>query len=403
MRFRQLWLVVFVFVLMASSVHASPPPDAVTELVAGNNAFAFDLYQALRSEEGNRFFSPYSISAALAMTYGGARGDTESAMAGTLHFTLGQEGLHPAFSELRASMPNTDGELDFRLNIANRLWGQSGYGFLPDYLALLDANYSAGLQELDFAADPEDARLTINDWIAGETEQRITELLPPGIITGATRLVLTNAIYFQAAWLSPFPENRISDEAFTRLDGSTVMTPFMRDSAIFGYLAGDGYQVVQLFYEGEQARMLIIVPDAGTFEAFERELDPALLDTILAEIAPRDMFLTMPLWESTSEFDLAAALAGMGMAVAFGPGASFSGMTGSSGLFISSVIHQATVTVDHKGTEAAAATAVIMGLGGGPGAEDPVRLTLDRPFIYLIMDTGTNSVLFMGRVLDPAQ
>ncbi|NDJ75935.1 MAG: serpin family protein [Chloroflexi bacterium] len=372
-------------------------------VVAGNTAFAFDLYQTLRSEEGNLFFSPYSIAAALAMTYGGARGDTEAAMADTLHFTLEQAALHPAFSNLRAYMPGGEGEQDFRLRIANRLWGQTGYGFLPEYVDLLNANYDAGLQELDFAADPDTARLTINDWVAGETEQRIPEFFPPdsNAINQGTRLVLTNAIYFQAAWFFPFDESDTSDDTFSRLDGSPVTVPFMRQTELLGYLAGDGYQVVVLPYANHQARMVIIVPDVGTFEAFESALDPALLESIRTGVIVHNVTLAMPRWAYTSDFDLVEALIELGMGVACSPGADFSGMTGTSDLFISAVIHQAEVAVDEAGTEASAATAVILAPSGAP--QDPVILTLDRPFIYLIMDNNTDSVLFMGRVLDPSQ
>ena len=228
----------------------------MTELVAGNNAFAFDLYHGLDGD--NLIFSPYSVSLALAMTYAGARGTTESQMADTLHFMLPQDTLHPTFKTLDESLPrameNATDE-SFRLNVANALWGQSGYPFLPAFIDLLNENYGAGLQQLDFAADPDAARLRINDWISEQTAQRIKDLLQPGTIDAATRLVLTNAIYFKAAWLMKFEADFTDDGQFTLLDGSQITTPLMSQQKFYSYASGDGYQALIMPYEGNRMAM----------------------------------------------------------------------------------------------------------------------------------------------------
>ena len=232
------------------------PPD-LADLVAGNSAFAFDLYQFLREEgNGNLFYSPHSISLALAMTYAGARGETERQMADTLHFTLPQDRLHPAFNGLDLELAHRgegaqgkDGE-GFRLHIVNALWGQEGYEFLSEFLDTLAENYGAGLRLLDFASAPEASRVTINDWVSEQTETRIEDLIPQGIIDPETRLVLTNAIYFNAAWSTPFIPDLTEDGPFYLLDGGQVSVPMMRQTTSFGYAEGEGYQAVELPYDG---------------------------------------------------------------------------------------------------------------------------------------------------------
>ncbi len=378
----------------------------LADLVQGNSAFAFDLYQALRAEGGNLFYSPYSISLALAMTYAGARSETEAEMAEALHFLLAQERLHPAFSTLGAALASRgegaegkDGQ-GFRLNIVNALWGQEGYEFLSSFLDLLAENHGAGIRPLDFANAPEEARLTINDWASNQTEGRIEDLIPPGIINTLTRLVLTNAIYFNAAWAHPFELEMTQDGPFHLLDGSQVTVPMMTETASFSYAQGSGYQAVELPYDGWELSMVILLPEAGGFETFEATLDAGQVDAILQELAHRQVALTMPRFEFESDFSLKETLSALGMPTAFTGNADFSGMTGNRELFIAEVIHKAFVSVDEAGTEAAAATAVIMELTGAP--EMPLQVTVDRPFIFLIRDIETGAILFVGRVVDPS-
>ncbi len=385
---------------------ASPAgPEELAELGAGNTAFALDLYQVLRQQEGNLFFSPYSLSLALAMTYAGARGETEAQMARTMHYTLPPARLHPAFASLSEALASRgegaagrEGE-GFRLNVANALWGQEGYDFLSSFLDLTDRYYGAGLQRVDFMAAPEEARQTINDWVADETEDRITDLIPQGVIDTLTRLVLTNAIYFNAAWAEPFEESLTREGPFYLLDGAQVSAPMMHQTSSFGYSQGQGYQAVQLPYDGHQLSMVILLPEAGEFEALEASLDTAGLQAILGALAYQQVALTMPRFEFSAQFRLDEALSALGMVDAFTDAADFSGMTGSRELFLSAVLHKAFVSVDEAGTEAAAATAVVASLTSAPS--EPVEVTLDRPFLFLIRDLQTDTVLFWGRVVDP--
>ena len=379
----------------------------IAELVAGNSAFALDLYHALRQVgEENLFYSPYSISLALAMTYAGARGETEQQMADTLRFTLSQERLHPAFNGLdlelarRGEGEEGDDEGRFQLNIANSIWGQRGYEFLSTFLDLLAEHYGAGLRTLDFAK-PEEARVTINKWVSDQAEDRIKDLIPPGAIPPSTRLVLANAIYFNAAWSHPFEDQLTRDGTFYLLDGSQVIVPMMEQMERFRYADGEGVQAVELTYKGGEVAMLILLPEAGRFEAFESTLDAERIAGIVQDLAPSSVALSMPKFEYDSSFELRKVLSEMGMPGAFTDEvADFSGMNGSRGLYIGKVVHKAFVAVDEAGTEAAAATAVIMVEQAAPGS--PVEVTVDRPFIFVIRDIETDAILFLGRVVDPS-
>jgi len=375
-------------------------------LVDGNSAFAFDLYQALKEGDDNLFYSPYSISLALTMTYAGARGDTAQQMADTLHFILPQDRLHPTLNSLDIELSQRgqgaegeDGEA-FRLNIVNAIWGQKDYQFLSTFLDALAENYGAGLRLLDFVNAPEESRLTINNWVSDQTEGRIEDLIPQGLISALTRLVLTNAIYFNAAWQYPFSEDMTVDGPFYPLDGGKVTVPMMKQTEFFGYTEGDGYQAVELEYDGGELSMIILLPQADQFDTFEASLDAQLVDSIVKAVEPKQVTLTMPRFEFESSFSLREILAMMGMPVAFSGGADFSGMTGNRDLFIADVVHKAFVSVDEAGTEAAAATAVVMELTAVPG--EPVEVTIDRPFIFLIRDIETGTILFVGRIMNPS-
>ena len=386
-----------------TSPDVSPSEQAL--LVEGNSAFAFELYQALKGEEGNLFYSPYSISLALAMTYAGARGETAQQMADTLQFLLDQDKLHPAFNWLDAELAKRgegaagkDGE-GFRLNIVNAIWGQKDYEFLSSFLDVLAENYGAGLRILDFITETEKSRLTINDWVSNQTEGRIEDLIPQGEIDALTRLVLTNAIYFNAAWKYPFNKDMTANSPFYLLDDGQVTVPMMKQTESFGYTKGEGYQAVELLHDGGELSMVVILPEAGKFQAFEETLNAQQVDAIINDLQYTEVALTMPRFEFESEFSLKDTLAGMGMTVAFSGAADFSGMTGTPDLCISEVIHKAFVSVDEAGTEAAAATAVIMTRSAL--SEPAVEVAIDCPFIFLIRDIETGAVLFVGRVLNP--
>ena len=392
-------------VLQSGKRRVTSPDVAESDLarqVAGNSAFAFDLYRALADMDGNLFFSLHSLSLALAMTYAGARGETECQMADTLHFVLPQDALHPVLNELDTGL-NSRGEDEddgLRLSVANAIWGQEGEEFLTDFLDVLAENYGAGLRQLDFENAPEQSRLTINDWASDETEGRIRDLIPQGAIGELTRLVLANAVYFKAKWQYAFDEGSTVDGLFYLANGDGVTVPMMRQTESLGYADGDTYQAVELPYLGDEASMVLLLPRHGQFEAFEGSLGAEMVDSIIGDLADEKVALMMPRFEFDSEFKLSRLLAAMGMPDAFGGAADFSGMTGSRGLYIDDVIHKTFVSVDEYGTEAAAATAVMM-VGSAPGA--PVAVTVDRPFIFLIRDIETGTFLFVGRVMDPRE
>jgi serpin B len=372
-------------------------------LADGNSAFALDLYQALRGMEGTLFYSPYSISQALAMTYAGAAGDTATQMADTMHFTLPPTQFHPAWNSLDLALSSRGqdakgkDEKGFRLHVVNAIWGQQDFPFLASFLDTLAQNYGAGLRVMDFIGSPEPSRVTINQWVSEQTEDRINDLIPPGAINTLTRLVLTNAIYFNAAWRYPFEENATADGPFTLLNGQKITVPMMHETEALRHAKGDGYQAVELAYDGNDLSMVILLPDK--LDAFEAALDSQKVNSIIQSLQGGEVALTMPRFEFDSSFSLKSKLAEMGMPVAFNSEADFSGMDGKRDLCITDVIHKAFVSVDEAGTEAAAATAVIVGATAMP--LEPVTITLDRPFIFLIRDIATGTILFIGRVVNP--
>lgn len=374
------------------------PQDDIAKLIEGNSSFAFDLYQKIRDGSGNLFFSPYSISLALAMTYAGARGETAQQMAEALDFTLSQENLHPAFNALDLALVE-NGNDNFRLNIANSLWGQYGFSFENDFLDVLALNYGARMWLVDFITDAENARTKINYWVSEHTENKIENLLPAGSVDDYTRLVLTNAIYFKAIWQNKFDAQDTKEEMFTLLDNSQVSVPMMFQSERLRYAEGTGYQAVELPYVDSDASMLVILPTLDNFSEFESSLDPELVGTIENNLQYQEVDLKMPKFEFEASLGLSDVLKQMGMTAAFSlPPADFSGINAENNLYITDVLHKGFVSVDENGTEAAAATAVIVGTTSLP--PPPITMTIDHPFIFMIRHNN-GSILFLGRVLDP--
>ena len=346
---------------LRSAVERETSPEVseseLSDLMRGNSAFAFDLYRNLSDEDGNLFFSPHSISLALAMTYAGARGETESQMAETLRFLLPQDSLHPAFNALDLELASrSEGVQDiggegFRLNLVNAVWGQLGCTFQTEFLDLLAESYGAGVRPTDFLGSPEGSRTTINDWVSDQTEERIKDLVPPDGIDESTRMVLTNAIYFNAAWIRPFDREDTRDGPFHLLDGGEVDVPMMRQAASFGYAAGDGYQVLKLpYYANEPLSMVILMPDKGRFSEFEESLDADIISEVTKDLSRWHVSLSMPKFEFESSFSLPGVLKAMGMPDAFDPlkadfsGMGISGCPGSDGRpYISDVLHKAFV------------------------------------------------------------
>ncbi len=379
----------------------------LSALVAGNNAFAIDLYHRLDSETGNVFFSPYSISIALAMTYAGARSATESQMAQAMHYSLAQDQLHPAFNKLaleldkRSTDENIPADKAFKLHVANATWGQDGYTFLPEYLDTLAQNYGAGLRLLDFMNAPEDARQTINKWVSKETENKINDIIPQGAIDIMTRLVLSNAIYFKSDWQSEFDKDATQQGSFTTLEGGTITVSMMHQEGQFRYVGVEGFQVLEMPYAGGQLSMLIILPEQGKFNEVASSFSTAGLDNIINNLQYTLVKLTLPKFTFEYNLGLNSVLKEMGMMDAFDPSvADFSGMDGSHDLYISDVLHKAFVAVDEAGTEAAAATVVIMKATSMP-VDQPVEFKADRPFMFAIRDNPTGTILFLGRLMNP--
>jgi serpin B len=395
-------------------------PEVVEDLLAdqirGNVEFALDLLAVLRDQrdDPNLFVSPYSVSVALAMTYAGARGETAAEMADALGFVLDREDLHPAFASLEAEFArrNEDGkdaevrtasgddETDpgpaFELTTANSAWGQEEFPFREEFLDLLDAYYGAGLQLADFAGDPEAARERINAWVAEHTGGRIEDLLPRGSIDEATRLVLTNAVYFSARWEIPFSEDATEDRPFTALDGSTARVPTMHNELKATYAEIEGHQLVELPYANGETSMVVVLPAEGEFEAFEESLTVDRLAIMLERASRAQVTLALPKFEVESAFSLVKALQDLGVERAFGPAADLSGMS-EEDLFVSDVVHQSFVSVDERGTEAAAATAAIV---AETALTEQVEMTVDRPFLFYVRDRPTETPLFFGRVTD---
>jgi serpin B len=386
----------------------NPPAADVTAQVVGNTQLALDVYRHLAKEgSGNLFFSPHSISTALAMTWAGARGTTEQEMATTMHFVLPQERLHPVFNDLDLKLESrardgkgSDGK-GFRLRVVNSTWTQRGFPILASFLDVLAESYGSAVRLVDFAADAEGARRAINGWVEDETEDRIKDLLPQGAIGPITRLVLVNAVYFNASWAEQFKKESTRNETFYRLDDSGVTVPMMHQQETLRYGAASGWQAVELAYEGNELAMLIVVPDHTRFVEIERTLNADHVSGIVGALENRSVALGLPRWTlKGASFSLKRVLSDLGMPMAFTADADLSGIDGRPDLFIDDVLHQAFVKVDEAGTEAAAATAVPISPTSAPVG--PVVLTVDRPFIYFIRDRPTGAVLFIGRVTDPS-
>ncbi len=377
-------------------------PAQVAQATLATRQFGLDLYQQLAGAKQNVFFSPHSIAAALLMTYAGARTTTATEMRSVLHLSLTDSDVHATGNALDLALMSRgqgaqgkDGQ-PFRLKIANATWSQKGYPFLASYLDLLAENYGAGLNVVDFVADAERARATINGWVAERTEDKVKDLLPQGSVSADTRLVLTNAIYFNAAWADPFEEAATTPGGFATRAGATVTTPTMhRGLTNTSLYQGSGVTAVSVPYDGNELSMVIIRPD--DLAAFEAALSSTQLETILVGLAPHAVMLHLPRWKVTDETPLKAPLAALGMEAAFGD-ADFSGIDGTTNLVITDVRHKAFVAVDEKGTEAAAATAVIIGETSAPLFVD---VAIDRPFLYLIRDNATGAIVFFGRTVDP--
>jgi len=360
---------------------------------ASINQLSLDLYKKLAAkDDGNLFVSPYSISTALAMTYGGARGETAAQMGSTLRFG-GQGATHPAFSHLRGTLNSIQEKGHIQLGVANSLWPQKDYAFLPDYLALAKEFYGSEIKPLDFKADTEGARKEINTWVENQTNDRIKDLIPKGMLAPSARLVLANAIYFKGDWARQFKPERTRPAPFKLSDGTTTNVPTMSQTADFKLARTEEFQALELPYEGGDLSMLILLPNK------KDGIPPLTTKTLSAlEFHKHETMVQLPKFKLEWKFELSKTLAEMGMPLAFSRQADFSGMTGTHDLSIGFVIHQAFVEVNEEGTEAAAATSV-----GMRATSMPPMFTADHPFLFLIRENSTGTILFIGRVADPSK
>jgi serpin B len=385
-------------------------PDAtdeeIRELVRGSSEFALDLYSRLTGTPGNLLVSPWSIDLAFAMTYAGARGQTGTEIAQAFRYTLGQDRLHPTFNAVDLTLKERNDPGDgaenppVEIHIVNSFWGRIGEPFRPEYLDLLATNYGSGLRCLDFLTAPEESRQTINAWVAGETRDRIRDLLPQGSIGQGTVAVLVNAIYLKAPWAIPFDSDDTTDEEFTLLDDGAVTVPMMEQLERFAYSEGDGYQALEMNYRLDKLSMVFLLPAAGRFEEFESALTETRLSEILSNLQAAGVAVKLPKFSFESTFTLSEPLKAMLMSIPFSVTADLTGMRESGGLFIDEAYHKTFINVDEKGTEAAAATAVVVGETGYVVEEHAFEA--NRPFLFLIRDRVTGVILFIGRVENPA-
>jgi serpin B len=375
----------------------------MSSVVEGNSQFALDLYGKLRSQPGNLFFSPSSISTALAMTYSGARGETAEQMARALHFPPPQEKLPEAFRWLNAALRPAAEKPGYRLNAANRLWGQQGFHVLPDFLAVTRDSYHAELAEVDFVGHADLARETINEWVEKQTQEKIKDLVTPGALTPLTRLVLTNAIYFKGEWIKPFPKDATRDERFDVSGHKQTTAPLMHKTDDFKFAAVDGLKALELPYGNGDLSAVVLLPDEiDGLGALEQKLSFENLTRWMTGLRRQKVQVFLPRFKLTSAFSLSSVLAAMGMPLAFDEKqADFSGMSTEEKLYISAVLHKAFVDLNEEGTEAAAATAVVMMTRAAMIPREPALFRADHPFLFLIVDNRTKSILFLGRVVNP--
>lgn len=388
-------------------VTASPDPADLAAVIRADATFALDLHRAAATAGSNVVMSPYSVSTALAMTWAGARGATETRMRGAMRLpSLEASRVHASFNAIdqaltaQSTQPVTsESPRPARIKLANALWAQRGYSFQAPFLDTLAESYGAGVWLTDFSTAPEPSRLGINRWVSERTEGLIPSLLPMGSLSTATVFVITNAIHFTAGWHRVFDPLRTAQADFHVSDAMTVRVPTMSNLARFPYAEGAGWRAVSLAYQGSDLSMLVVLPDAGGFAAFERDLTAERLETIAAATSDHMVTLSLPRFSFRSQASLVPALGAMGVAEEFRPDVpDFSGIDGTRRIFLKDVIHEGYISVDENGTEAAAATAVI---GDVVSLPPPATFTADRPFLFAIRSRN-GTLLFLGRVMNPA-
>ncbi len=383
--------------LPACTAVSAAAPDSTTAV----NRFGSELYRSIGGGEENVFYSAYSIHSALAMTLAGARGQTADQMEKVLHvgdaYTAAQ-----GHKDLAEHLRNVRQRHGFELNIANSLWGEQSINYRPEFTTILKDRYGSELFEVDYKTAAESARGRINKWVSDQTKEKIPELIPAGMLNPLTRMVLVNAIYFKAAWQSPFEKSATENGEFRLGSGETVTTKFMNQSLRTRYAENDDLQVLELPYKGGANSMLIFLPKTGRdISAAEKMLDPEELARAIETLQARQVQVALPSFSIRFKVDLARQLASLGMPLAFADDADFSGMTRDEKVMISNVVHEAFVAVDEAGTEAAAATGVVMRVTAMLPPEEAVVFRADHPFVFAIRDNESGVLLFAGKLMKP--
>jgi serpin B len=385
--------------------------DSTLDVARANNRFAFDLYSRLANDPANAgsniFFSPFSISSALAITYEGANGKTADEIRSVFHFPANDTRLRTGYSDLNAGI--NSGDTSYSLQTANALWAEKTYPFLPGYTSTAGRYYGANTTNLDFKTQPEQSRLIINKWVEDKTLQKIKDLLPAGVIDPTTRLVITNAIYFKGEWVRQFGKNKTTNADFMTDSGKAVQVPMMQrtdELATYRYAEDNSFQMLSMPYAhsgGKELSMTVLLPKGNNLTATGSAITVTGLSGLQKNATSRRVMVYFPKFTLDTQYSLPDMLMVMGMPTAFTGNADFSGMDGSKDLFIGDVIHKAFVDVNEEGTEAAAATGVVMLLAAAPGTGQPVPVfRADHPFIFFIQDDETGAILFMGRVVNPS-
>ncbi len=377
-------------------------PEGIKNVVDANNQFSLELYSNIKDkEEGNIFFSPYSISTALAMTYEGARGQTADEIQSVFHFPEDSNVRRPNFAAVYNQL--NKGDAKYKLNTANALWVQQDFQLLDDYTNTVETYYGGKATNVDFVGTTEQARQTINNWVEDETNNKIKNLFPQGSLTPLSRLVLTNTIYFKGTWVEQFDKSDTRDEDFRVSSDQTVKVPMMRRTdkdAKFNYTETEDLQILEMLYEGEDLSMLVLLPKNDDIKLLEESLTLEKLSDWKNQLRKQRVNVFMPKFTFDTKYFLNENLKEMGMPLAFLESADFSGIDGTKSLFIQIVVHQAFVDVNEEGTEAAAATGVGIGITSVPQIK---IFRADHPFIFIIQERGTGNILFLGRVVNPTK
>ena len=379
------------------------PPDALPELddrlVTAQNAFGFNLFSQVMQSASNEnvMISPSSVAIALAMTYNGASGETQDAMAQALELQgMSLDEINQANAALETILEQADPQV--KIGIANSLWGREGVSFDESFLQRNQTYYNAEVQRLDFA----DAAATdvINEWVSDSTEGRIPQIIQQ--IEPEQVLFLINAVYFNGTWSNPFDPELTQDQSFTLADGSSQMVPMMQQAGRFRYTENDQFQMVHLPYGDRRLSMVVVLPQEGvSLSDVQQTLTPENWAAWENSAGSREGMVQLPRFESEYGTQLNEALKALGMDRAFDPSvAEFTGMSREEALYISDVQHRTFIKVDEAGTEAAASTSVGIGVTSAP-MDPPFQMVCDRPFFYAIQDNETGAILFMGTVMNP--